>query len=304
MLLLLVAAPALCLVSTGPIEVSPNTENSPSVYLIPFVLSRSLPTTGYLLFTLPNYASAVIPTSCKLVNTSINLQCTNFLTPTLTGLTITASGLATVNPNINATVTVLIDSDSALSASTNYYLQIVLSNVIPSTGELSDSFEMYSVSWNGIIYEQNWNFGQVEYQARQTNNLGVSLLSSLSAVTPGSTSVFQIDITIGINVTTAYSRIKIVVADPFTFRVSSIVTTMNDPLYAATNGNTLYVAPVIINSVILTPNVIITTLNESLIAGRKFILTITDVQSPFTRSSSTFSVYSLPFNSINPYEST
>jgi hypothetical protein len=303
LLLLAVVGPVVCLVSTGPIEVSPNTENSPSVYLIPFVLSRSLPQTGYLLFTMPNYASAVIPTSCKLVNTSINLQCTNFLSPTLTGLTITAASINTVNPNINATVTVLIDSDTALTASTNYYLQIVLSNVIPSTAEISDSFEMYTVSWNSIIYEQNWNFGQVEYQVRQTNNLGVSMLSSLSTVLPGSTSTFQVGITIGIPVTTTYSRIKVVLADPFTFRVSSIITTQNDPLYAATNGNTLYVAPAILYSVILTPNVIVTTFNESLAVGRKFILTITDIQSPFTRSSSTFSVYSLPFNSINPYES-
>ena len=166
LLLLAVVCPVVCLVITGPIEVSPNTEHSPSVYLIPFVLSRSLPQTGYLLFTMPNYASAVIPTSCKLVNTSINLQCTNFLSPTLTGLTITAASINTVNPNINATVTVLIDSDTALTASTNYYLQIVLSNVIPSTAEISDSFEMYTVNWNSIIYEQNWNFGQVEYQVR------------------------------------------------------------------------------------------------------------------------------------------
>jgi len=98
--------------------------------------------------------------------------------------------IASVNPNINATVTVLITTDTELMASTDYYLQIVLSNVIPSTSELSNSFEMYSVSWNSIIYEQNWNFGQVEYQSRQTNTLTVSMLSSLSAVLPGSTSTF------------------------------------------------------------------------------------------------------------------
>lgn len=81
------------------------------------------------------------------------------------------------------------------------------------------------------------------------------------------------------------------------------MTTQNDPLYAATNGNSLYIAPTIVSTVILTPNVIITTFNEALIVGRKFILSITDVLSPFTRSSGTFSIYSLPFNSINPYES-
>jgi hypothetical protein len=197
---LLLFSPTLNLISAGPIEISPNTENSPSVYLIPFSLSQALPTSGYLLFTMPNYASAIIPISCKMVNTSINLLCTNFLTPTLNGITINTTSMATVNPNINATVTVLIDSDTILAASTNYYLQIVLSNVIPSTAELSDSFEMYSVSANSIIYEQNWNFGQVEYQPGQTNILAVSLLSSLSSVMPGSTSIFQADITISIPV--------------------------------------------------------------------------------------------------------
>lgn len=58
-----------------------------------------------------------------------------------------------------------------------------------------------------------------------------------------------------------YSRIKMVLQDPFTFRLSSIVTTMNDPLYSATNGSSQYIAPTILNTVILTPNVIITTFN-------------------------------------------
>lgn len=53
----------------------------------------------------------------------------------------------------------------------------------------------------------------------------------------------------------------------------------------------------------LTPNVIISTFNESFIVGRKFILQINDIQSPFTRSTAYFSFFSLPFNSVNPYES-
>lgn len=197
----LVLLPVWCLVPIGPIELSPNTENSPSVYLFPFKLSRSLPQTGYLLITMPNYQTAVTPTSCKLVNTSVTLDCTNFQTPTLTGLTVTASSMATPAPNINPMLTVLVRSDTALAASTNYYLQVVLSNVIPSTNTLSDSFEFYSVSFNSIIYEQNWNFGQVMYQIRQTNSLTINNLVSLTSVLPGTTSILQASVTINIAVT-------------------------------------------------------------------------------------------------------
>lgn len=83
-----------------------------------------------------------------------------------------------------------------LTKNTNYYLQIVLTNVVPSTGKKSDSFEFYSVSGNSIIYEQNWNFGQVEYQPTQTYTLAVNSLASLTSVLPSSTSTFLIDITI------------------------------------------------------------------------------------------------------------
>lgn len=196
---LILLAPVCALIAVGPIEVSPNTENSPSVYLFPFKLSKALPNSGYLLVTFPNYQTAVTPTSCKLVNTSFALACTNFQSPTLS-FGVTSALLATVNPNISPMLTVIVDSDAALAANTNYYLQVVLTNVIPSTASLSDSFELYSVSYNGIVYEQNWNFGQVEFLSRQTNVLAVSNLSSLAAVMPGTTSILQIDINVGVNV--------------------------------------------------------------------------------------------------------
>lgn len=112
----LFVAPIYAIIAVGPIEVSPNTENSPSVYLFPFKLSKNLPNTGYLLVSFPNYQTAVTPTSCKLVNTSITLACTNFLNPLLSGLTVTSSSLTVVNPNINSIMTVLIDSDANLVA--------------------------------------------------------------------------------------------------------------------------------------------------------------------------------------------
>jgi hypothetical protein len=197
---LLLLLPVWSLVPVGPIELSPNTENSPSVYLFPFKLSKNLPKSGYLLITMPNYQTAITPTSCKLVNTSIALECTNFQTPTLTSLTVTSSSLATACPNIDPMLTMIISSDTDLTAGTSYYLQVILANVIPSTSILSNSFEFYSVSYNSIVYEQNWNFGQVMYQPRQTNVLTINNLTSLTAVLPGSLSILQASITINANV--------------------------------------------------------------------------------------------------------
>lgn len=197
---LLLVLPILALIPMGPIEASPNTENSLTMLLLPFQLALKMPKSGYLLVTMPNYLTAVTPTSCKLVNTTIVLECTNFQTPLLTGLTVTSASMALTNPNINAMLSVIIRSDTALVEGTTYYLQVALTNVIPSTSRLSDSFEFYSISYNGIIYEQNWNFGQVLYQDPQTNNLAVSNLTSLITVLPSTTSTLQVSITIGVNV--------------------------------------------------------------------------------------------------------
>lgn len=88
LVVLLLLCPTTPIIAVGPIEASPNTENSPSVYLFPFKLDKPLPTSGYLLVTMPNYVSAITPTTCKLANTSIVLSCCNLRTPTIPSLTI------------------------------------------------------------------------------------------------------------------------------------------------------------------------------------------------------------------------
>jgi hypothetical protein len=50
---------------------------------------------------------------------------------------------------------------------------------------------MYTVSYNGLIYEANPNFGAVINNLPLTNLMGVSILNDLSANSPGSTSTLR-----------------------------------------------------------------------------------------------------------------
>jgi hypothetical protein len=69
---------------TADIQLFPNTESSPSLYLIEFTIEKALPSLSYLLIGMDWYTSAVLPYNCALVNTSISIRCTNFKTPTFT----------------------------------------------------------------------------------------------------------------------------------------------------------------------------------------------------------------------------
>ena len=100
------------------------------------------------------------------------------------------------------------------------------------------------------------------------------------------------DITIGVNCPTPVSRLKFVIEGGFTFSDSSLVTTLS----------LLGAAPVIAQSLIESPNVIITTFSEAFIIGRKFSLRIADIRNPLSILDGYISVYHLPYNSLSPLE--
>ena len=58
----------------------------------------------------------------------------------------------------------------------------------------------------------------------------------------------------------------------------------------------------IVQSVIESPNVIITTFDEAFVDGRKFSLRIADIVNPLEIASGYISVYYIPFNSMSPLE--
>lgn len=256
----------------GDISLFPDTENSPSIYLLPFTLTKALPSNSYILVTMDWYTAALNPYNCILVNSSITVTCTNLNSPSFP-LTITTSQILKFNPKLVTTKTVAVLINSNLLPNTAYYLQLHLYNVIPSIQEISPSIEIHTVSSNGLVYEANSNFGSVVNNPPITNLMAVSILNTLSANSPGSTSTLMAEVTIGQAISTSLSTFIFVMQYPFTFSVGSIPTTMQSTLYS-TNPIALYSAPSIYSYEIVSPNVFILIFNEKFVVGRKFIVEV------------------------------
>lgn len=129
------------------------------------------------------------------------------------------------------------------------------------------------MSYNGLVYEANSNFGSVVNNPPITNLMGVSILNTLIANTPGSTSTLRAEVTIGQAITTSLSTFIFVMQYPFTFSVGSIPNTVQSALYA-TSPIALYSAPAIYSYEIVSPNVFILIFNEKFVAARKFIVQV------------------------------
>lgn len=147
----LILSSAKGLTPAGDIRLFPNTENSPSIYLLPFVLTKALPSQSYILVTMDWYADALSPYNCILVNSSITVTCTNLASPTFP-LTITAAQVLKFNSKLVTSKTVAVLISSNLLAETAYYLQLHLYNVIPNIKKISPSIEICTVSYNGLVY--------------------------------------------------------------------------------------------------------------------------------------------------------
>lgn len=141
---------------TGPVLASPNTESSPSNFIFSFNLINDLSTSSYLMIVFPFYPSSITPQSCNILNTlsltttsCYNLNVASGLTPN--PLTINASAVNNINPNIVSTVTIVMGFSSTLTAGTSYSVQVRLQDNLPAVGALSQSFEMYTISGTGVM---------------------------------------------------------------------------------------------------------------------------------------------------------
>jgi hypothetical protein len=271
-LICLFAANAFSLIASGDIQLFPNTETSPSIYLLPFTLSKAVPSNSYILVTMDWYSASLSPYNCILVNTTIAVSCTNLASPTFS-LTITTAQILKFNSKLPTTKTIAILIGSNLLPNTEYALQVHLYNVIPNIKKISPSIEMYTISYNGLIYEANSNFGAVVNNPQTTSLMGVSILNSLSANSPGSISTLRAEVTIGKDVSTSLSTLLFVMQYPFTFSIGSIPAVTQSSLYA-TNPIALYSAPPIYSYEVITPNVFRLIFNEQFIVGRKFIVQV------------------------------
>lgn len=126
------------LTPTEDIQLFPNTENSPSLYLIKFKLDKALPSLSYLLVAMDWYSSALLPYNCALVNTSISVRCTNFQNPTF-ALTASTSNFQKFNAILSTNKVVAVELGSNLLANTEYALQLHLYNVVPNIQKISPS---------------------------------------------------------------------------------------------------------------------------------------------------------------------
>lgn len=260
------------LAPAGDIRLFPNTENSPSIYILPFTISKALPSKSYILVTMDWYSASVDPYNCILVNSSISVSCTNLAAPSFP-LTITTAQILKFNSQLVTTKTVAVLVNSNLLTNTVYSLQLHLYNVIPNIQKNSPSIEIYTISYNGLIYEANSNFGSVVNNPPITNLMGVSILNTLSANSPGSTSTLRAEVTISQAISTSLSTFIFVMQYPFTFSIGSIPATTQSSLYS-TNPIALYSSPLIYSYEIVSPNVFVLVFKEQFAVGRKFIVQV------------------------------
>jgi hypothetical protein len=152
---------------------------------------------------------------------------------------------------------------------------------------------MYTISGTGFMLEENWNFGQVYFELRQNKILNVNSINDLTQNFPGTlTSNLEFEITIGVQCPTDASIIKFIISGDFQFSVSSLVNVQG----------VLSTAPPVISTKIISKNIIVTKFGESFASGRKFKISITDINNPLKIANGFVSVYYLPDNSMSPLE--
>jgi len=205
---------ANALVPSADVKLIPNTENSPSLYLFQFTLSKALPANSYILITMDWYSSNLNPYKCTFVNTSISAACTNLAVPTFP-LTISTTQITKFNSLLPTTKTIAVLVGSNLAVNTVYALQLHLYNVVSAIRKISPSIEMYTVSANGLIYESNSNFGAVVNNPPNTQMMSVTILNDLSANNPGAVSTLKVEVQISQAVSTALSTFIFVMQTPF-----------------------------------------------------------------------------------------
>lgn len=86
---------------------------------------------------------------------------------------------------------------------------------------------------------------------------------------------------------------------PFTFSLGSIPQTTESTLYA-TSPVPLYSNPVVSFYQIISPNIFYLVFNETFTVGRKFIVSISQINNPYFLATANISIYSLNYNSQTP----
>ena len=82
------------------------------------------------------------------------------------------------NPQLPDDTTLVVKLHNTLEANnTEHHLQIALKNTVSNLKKISPSIEIYAINADGLIYEENLNFGAVTYMPPITDILDVSVLN-------------------------------------------------------------------------------------------------------------------------------
>jgi hypothetical protein len=176
-----------------------------------------------------------------------------------------------------------------------------LLNIIPNIRKISPSAEIYAVSKDGLVYEENINYGSAIHRPPIDIALETSELNDLSTNVPGELTTFKAEFKITQPIETELSAFTLVIHSPFSFSAGSIPRAEASTL-SATSTSSLFIKPTIFEYRIISPNIFYVVFNESFVAERRFILEITEINNPFFLASSNFSIYSLNYNSLTPLE--
>ena len=125
---------------------------------------------------------------------------------------------------------------------------------MPNIRKISPRAELYVVSKDGLVYEENINFGSAINRPPIDIVLYTSVLNDLSTNRPGELSTFKAEFNISQPIQTAYSAFTLVLHDPFSFSLGSAPITSASESYATT-PITLYSRPDIVEYRVISPNI-------------------------------------------------
>ena len=180
------------LVPTAEVKLYPNTEASPSLYMISFETDEDMANNEYMLVSLDWIDDPIDPHSCILVNSSKAIECTNLNNPDPDfDLAFSTDALLNHNDQIDLDRTLIVLLKDGLDPNVEYHLEFALHNLVENISKISPSIETYLINRDGLVYEENLNFGAVVYKPPQTNLLDVSILTDLSQNEFGSLSTLK-----------------------------------------------------------------------------------------------------------------
>ena len=119
------------IVPTSEIKLYPNTEGSPSLYMISFQANQYMQNDEYMLVLLDWLEDPIDPHSCIFVNSSKQIECTDLDSPDPDfDLAFTTDAIAIHNDQIDPARTLVVLLKDGIDADTEYFFEFALYNQV------------------------------------------------------------------------------------------------------------------------------------------------------------------------------